>query len=910
MTERQVNDHFFRYWGKAGRQVDDSGNQGHLLVYHCLDVAAVGRTLLDRNPRLAARLAGGAGLPAAGFGPALLFFLALHDVGKFSRRFQSLRPDLAERLGLEPTARPYVRHDQMSLLFFNQVLVPHLADGALGGEPADPFDLGDVYAPFIEVAAGHHGAPVDPPERLGLSDCFLPDDLAAALVFVREAARLFLPDDACGWPPIEPYAERLRHYRRLSHLLAGFFVLCDWIGSQERFFGHLTRPMSVAGYWQDLALPRAGQAVSASGILLPPPARAAFAAYFPAIAKPSPLQAWADRIGPATGPQLLILEDLTGSGKTEAALTAAGRLLQAGRGEGLYLALPTMATADAMYGRLATTYRRLFVPDEEPPSLVLAHGSRHLNPDFRRSLGLEAPVPDAPVDEESAAYCAAWLADNKKKTFLAAVGVGTIDQALLAVLPSRHQALRLFGLSRQVLVVDEVHACDAYVLGLLEALLAFQASAGGSAVLLSATLARGQRERLVRAFAAGLDAAPEVDLRQTAYPLATRLTAVGVEETPLAARPGSERMLAVNLVHDPEALLEAIALAAQAGAAVAYVRNTVADALAAAEALAARLGPERVTLFHARFALCDRLAIERDILARFGKDSPPAGRRGRVVVATQVIEQSLDLDFDLLASDLAPVDLLIQRAGRCCRHPRDDRPAGYAAPRLLVLAPEPVDAAGADWFAAFLPGAARVYPAHGRLWLTARLLAARGVLKLPADARDVIEGVYGPEAGRDLPVALAEVDDQAQGARLSDEAMADYNALTLDLGYTRQGQAWRDDEEAPTRLGEQTVTLRLARLVAGRLLPWAEGAPPETTWSLSEVRVRKALAGDMPEDSDPRLAALVRQARETMPDKGRWACLLPLVPDPDRPGCWKSTANINDRGWISYSATCGLIASL
>ena len=167
------------------------------------------------------------------------------------------------------------------------------------------------------------------------------------------------------------------------------------------------------------------------------------------------------------GPCLFVIEDVTGAGKTEAALVLAHRLMCAGRASGAFVALPTMATANAMYGRLSDAYARLFVSSAHP-SLVLAHGRSKLNDAFTDSI-LDGAAADAvdlrndDADAPVAAQCAAWIADNRRKSFLAQLGVGTIDQALLAVLPSRHSPLRLLGLAQRVLIVDEAHAYDAYV---------------------------------------------------------------------------------------------------------------------------------------------------------------------------------------------------------------------------------------------------------------------------------------------------------------------------------------------------------------------------------------------------------------------------------------------------------------
>src|SRR5690606_25025277 len=184
---------------------------------------------------------------------------------------------------------------------------------------------------------------------------------------------------------------------------------------------------------------------------------------------PTPLQAYAQTVELGKVPQLFILEDVTGAGKTEAAMVLVHRLMASGLASGLYVGLPTMATANAMYKRMSESYRRLYA-EQELPSLVLAHGASKLSKAFSDSVALSTQTDDKNYENNelsASAYCNQWLADSRKKALLADVGVGTIDQALLGVLPARHQSLRLFGLTNKVLLVDEVHAFDPYMRSLL-----------------------------------------------------------------------------------------------------------------------------------------------------------------------------------------------------------------------------------------------------------------------------------------------------------------------------------------------------------------------------------------------------------------------------------------------------------
>ncbi|MEL6317274.1 MAG: CRISPR-associated helicase/endonuclease Cas3, partial [Pseudomonadota bacterium] len=277
--------------------------------------------------------------------------------------------------------------------------------------------------------------------------------------------------------------------------------------------------------------------------------------------------------------------------------------------------------------------------------------------------------------------------------------------------------------------------------------------------------------------------------------------------------------------------------AAAAGASVLWVRNAVDDAIQAAETL--RAETDRIDLFHARFAMSDRRRIEDAVVARFGKFGPEKERRGRILVSTQVCESSLDLDLDLLISDLAPVDALIQRAGRIWRH-MDRRPPNARpldAPRLLLLAPDPGKVEGPAWVHEIQEKGGYVYPDAGVLWRTARVLEDVGEIRAPEGVRRLIEEVYAD--GAETPQPLQAAATKAEGARLAEEQLAKLNTLNLTQGYGAAG-AVHDDQEIGTRLGRPTVTLRLARRRGDQITPWAEVAEDRRrAWAMSEISVPK-----------------------------------------------------------------------
>jgi CRISPR-associated endonuclease/helicase Cas3 len=694
----------------------------HSVPHHSLDVAASAMVLLT------------AFLPPVNL-PAetLAALVALHDVGKFTRPFQAKVPELWPQ-SLGPFVQPPPGfHDDAGYALLCGALKRHV----------DPLFVawrspGSRYALFRAVT-GHHGRPprdFDTPDlgqKVACAVC-----IGAAGAFIDQALTVINP------PPFPRLGAGER--QRLAWFLAGLAVAADWLGSGRRWFQPVTAAehQDLHRYWHEIALPRARQAASDAGLLASPVSPASGLVHlFPGLSA-RPLQSWSETVPIPEGPVFFTIEDATGSGKTEAALVLAHRLMCAGRADGLFFALPTMATANAMYARMENAYRRLFALGSTP-SLVLSHGRRSLHEGFTASIldGAADPQRDTrkPAEQPAGAQCAAWIADDRRKAFLAEIGAGTIDQAIMAVLPTRHAPLRLLGLSRRVLIVDEAHAYDAYMTKELHGLLAFQAALGGSAIVLSATLTAKQRGELQAAFLGGLGAEAPTD-EATEYPLTTAVSRAGVSAEACPMAPGSSRRVAVERLADQGSAIAGIVAAARAGAAVAWVRNAVDDAIEAAQELR-KVGID-ATLFHARFAMGDRQDVERKVLGWFGRVSCPEERKGRVLVATQVVEQSLDLDFDLMVTDLAPADLVIQRAGRLWRHQRGERPV--RGPRLLLLAPEPIDDPARGWLGAELRRTGFVYSDHALLWRSARSLLQRRCIETPGGIRALVEAAYDRDA--------------------------------------------------------------------------------------------------------------------------------------------------------------------
>jgi len=862
---------FFRYWGKAERD----GTGYHLLPYHCLDVAAVGHVLLSKNPVLRHKFAAITGLGEDTCIRWLVLFLAFHDIGKFAESFQNLRPDLLKKLQTATSRKQYtVRHDSLGNLFLKASFENETLSFPLN---KSFYEWQDVTMAIVRAYTGHHGVPPQMKGPSGMplnfSSFFGEGDSAAAELFAREVALLICgsSEDVVLPSPVE-LEERVK---KASWLMAGFTVLCDWIGSNSTWFPSCEEAMPLVDYWKDRAIPQAEQAIGDAGINTGTalPELPSFYGLFPKILVPTPLQAFVDQCPIGISPQLFILEDVTGSGKTEAALLLAGRLMAAGRGNGLFVALPTMATSNAMYDRMAKVYQRLFAKNTSP-SLVLAHGARHLSETFMASV---AKHGNNTLDEETAtAQCSSWLADNRKKALLADVGVGTLDQALLAVLPARFQSLRLFGLASHILIVDEVHAYDPYMNKLLQNLLAFHAALGGSAILLSATLPTHIRRDFIAAFANSCGDRKKPELKNDVYPLATAYSReTGTQETLVEATPQRCCSVAIKHIVDESEVMRQVVEAANKGWCVCWIRNTVHDALNGYTLLKERLGKDKLMLFHARFAMGDRLDIEGSVTTAFGRQSTESERSGKVLLATQVVEQSLDLDFDLLITDLAPMDLLIQRAGRLHRHPRDEQgnpltegPDRRESACMIIHGPLPEDNVTDNWYKAAFPKAAFVYPSHGCLWLTALLLEKKKELKMPDDARELIEAAFSVKADS-IPEPLRQRDQQADSKWQAE-------------GYEATVTQWREDMKTPTRLGMMETAVRLARWDGMMLMPWYSHT--RFSWDMSQVSIRNGLV-DAEISHAGALGDAIARLKEQLPDKGKWTVLVPLQQCED--GRWR-----------------------
>jgi CRISPR-associated endonuclease/helicase Cas3 len=811
------------FWGKLDT-VDGAVLAWHPLADHCADVAACCEALLSETT-LGTRLAALGGLKRLSTPQLhrLATLATLHDIGKFSVGFQN------KALAIPPFRCGHLR-EVAGLLGKDYSASAQLSE-ALGAEELSSW--GDSLLDLLVATISHHGRPIGmhlpihpawwEPSR-GL-------DPFAGIADLVARTRAWFPE---AWGEA---GEPLPDLPGFEHAWSGLVTLADWIGSDsDRFFPFSEEPgadrMVFARLAASEALGKLGLAVGSARRSLGE-SRPAFDRIAPGL-EPRPAQAALLDLAPepACG-SVALLEAETGSGKTEAALAYFARLFHAGRVEGMYFALPTRTAATQIYRRVRAAIEHAFPERQSRPAVVLAV------PGYLEVDGVGGTrFPPFRVlwndDREERLRYRGWAAEHPKRYLAGTVVVGTVDQVLLSSLMVSHSHMRATALLRHLLVVDEVHASDAYMTRILEDVLDRHLLAGGHALLMSATLGAAARERLLahagsRAGAVVPDAAGAV---ACAYPLVSfrqgdRRLDISVAGD--SARQKHVELLLAAEIDEPAAIARRALAAARLGARVLVVRNTVAGCLqtqAALEELAA-LERNESLLFrcrdlaaphHARYAKPDRELLDEALESAFGKERPWGGC---VAAATQTVQQSLDLDADLLLTDLCPMDVLLQRIGRLHRHFGRRRPCGCEVARIVVLVPaeplanriRPGGEPSGDH------GLGTVYEDLRSIESTWRELVRSSEISIPADNRKLVEAATHPQNLTALVNELGEPwPAHAQcmlGRLLADRRQGGLNLVRRDLHFASEpsggGVEFPSGDSArriPTRLGEDDRLVR------------------------------------------------------------------------------------------------------
>ena len=796
-------------WGKGG---GDSAS--HRLEHHCADVAACFEALLGDSvlQRRFANAAGWADLDRVT--RARLAVLAFfHDFGKMNTGFQFQnvggRSGAPKKAGHIKEALWACKHEGvLSALGFPELAASWGLDG---------------LEQLLAATLAHHGRPARLPNASGKGplDIWRPfaeyDPLAAARR-LNKLSRDWFPAAFESGPdlPANP---------ALAHLFAGVLVTADQIGSNKDLFPFVPDP--DPGYI-DRARERARDAIGKLGF-----SRAGWPAQAPEAdfqtlfchTSPRPLQS-AIAEAPRDRP-LLILESETGSGKTEAAVMRFAKLWRAGLVDGLYFALPTRAAAAQLHTRVDGALKRLFPAEAGLETVLAIPGYLKAGEATGWRVGkFEVEWVDDPGDGR---HLARWSAESARKFLSATAAVGTVDQALLAGLKVKWAHFRGSALARSLLVVDEVHASDAYMTEILRALIQSHLDIGGHALLMSATLGSAARDAFV---VRGSRRGRRVNLaraKQVPYPVLTLADHSGRRDSKPFEATGYTKRVAIAdkpIMGDPSQVA-ALALAeANRGAKVLVVRNTVKQAQAVygelltqgGEPLCLRAGGGPA-LHHSRFAVEDRELLDAAVEKTLGKGRASGGR---IVIGTQTLEQSLDIDADLLVSDLCPVDVLLQRIGRIHRHEGTARPMGFPEPRCVVLVPENGLESGLDGgLLQYGLGMSRdggIYRDLRVLELTRRLVMAPPVWVIPRDNRMLVEEGTHPERlealEEELGPAWKELAQDADGRAAAERKVA--RGHVIDRGKPFTDLEYPDSDDAVrTRLGEDGPRIKLAEAVVG-----------------------------------------------------------------------------------------------
>ncbi|ARD41982.1 CRISPR-associated helicase/endonuclease Cas3 [Actinomyces gaoshouyii] len=884
-----------RVWAKSG--YDPERRRWLPLWLHFLDSAAVAGhlartwiapTICDLLEREFSDSASGLA-PADEFRLLVSWLAGIHDIGKCTPAFSMQVPGLDDRMkeaGLtHATIDPRERREVPHALAGQYILEGWLT-GTLGWTGASAQALSSVVG-------AHHGIPASTSMLNDLAGRgpLLGDERWAAV----QHELLDLVTSRTGAAPYLEHWSSRRWSQPFLVELSGLVIVADWIASCEDYFPLLH--LDDEGLtWLE---PEAHTVRAAQGIAcleIPKPWRPRDGGHcpdhlltsrfsLPEGSQATDVQAKAVEAARTMAlPGMLVIQDSTGGGKTEAAQLAAEVLAARTGRSGVLFALPTQATTDAMFAReldwlehIEESYAAAGAPSTFAVSLQ--HGRARLNREAGRlrrrgweihdrllsglggddphapgprpsDIGRDEHEATTPTDEERRRADLAILAwfSGRKKSMLSDFVVTTVDHLLFGAMRAPHLALRHLGLSRKVVIVDEVHSYSTYMNVYLDRALTWLASYGVPVILLSATLSQARSAQMADAYRRGLDLmagrkppkTPAPEPVSTPFPCLVSVDATGTRVEVVSSSGRSSEVHVRRLGREPD-LAQLLGEALADGGCALVVRNTVRRAQETYEELREVFGQE-VSLTHARFTIADRQAKDADLLHRFGPPrSGPQRPHRAIVVATQVVEQSLDVDFDLLVTDLAPIDLILQRMGRLHRHDRP-RPSRLTVPTCYV-----------DWLPSLTssdpgiePGAKAIYGEQDMLLSAAalgRVVEGAGTVRTPQDVHELIEAVYGagaqvpPTWGEALDRARAAADQEAsdkhraaKGYLLSEPDRAGARADLVDWLHTPASDS-EETARAQVRDGEDSleVILITSRRVGGqeelRTLPSSTGKP-------------------------------------------------------------------------------------
>jgi len=781
-------------------------DEWHPLVAHSADVAATLEMLLQHTSLSArmARLMKQDHLTEVQI-QRFCVFAVLHDTGKANQGFQNRAFDKNLTADHVTPMVGVLRTDDTK-----QKIVKALGLRTLIPWFAKPNDI----LSWLRTIWSHHGKPVQPerPDK-GLWT----DESIEHLSEFNDWAHQWYPEAFEEAPPLDS--------PQLQHLFNGALTLADWIASDTTFFElspDLTDPEDAI----DMARCRAKEAIKELGLIL----NRDIDSSLPTILggyDPYEVQEEVQSLPTHPDGTLSVLESATGSGKTEGAIGRYARLLEEGLVDSMFFAVPTRAAAKQLQGRIKEARNRIFGAKEPPVHLAV--------PGYLKVDDVEGTRFGWQVRWDEDVGQRGWAAESSKRYTASPIAVGTIDQVLMSVLQIKHAHLRLAGLSRSFLVVDEVHASSVYMNELLQKVLSFHRRIGGHALLMSATLGTRARADFTGEETPSLDEA-----KKQYYPLLSHVNGSKVIEPKKPKAPEGEDkevdLRPKGIMEDPDAIARCAEKAAAEGAHVLVIRNTVKACQRLFEkideqySLHVGTGPEEVaTPHHSRYCADDRECLDTRIEEVYGKHEVGEGEDKRIVrktdgsvitVATQTVEQSLDIDADLLITDLCPMDVLLQRIGRLHRHDRGGRrPAGYQNAQCVVLTPENPNleqSISADSGKGFPgPGLGSVYSDLRIIKATWDALKKRkehpGKLVIPRDNRTLVEEATHPDVLTSIQNADARWKAHARYLKKEkrEEMLGAKNVqIDRDQWFTSDDNQF-PDKRPKTRLGEEDIVVAL-----------------------------------------------------------------------------------------------------
>lgn len=624
------------------------------------------------------------------------YLSAMHDIGKAMPWFQAQNETLYNQFisygmgGLFlPKYMEPLRHEYASADIFMRIWKDRKASRRL-------------YSAYAGVLSLHHQR-----ANIGGNGRKIPEDWKSIQNELEAEIRKAFP--------VPNELPKPDHIDAACILLSGLVILCDWVASSGPFDGlpavdegTLSQTMKIA---KD-TMHSYGLVSNSNPLQIH-----TFMDLWPNISTPRDIQKCCEELNPAA--PITIIEAPMGEGKTEAALFLAEKMCHFWNKRGIYVALPTQATSNQMYSRTNSMLETIAGGNAR-----LLHGMAFLQMDEKR------------IQTDDHQEAERWLG-SLRMGMLDENGVGTVDQAMAGVLKTRFSILRLLGLTNKVLIIDELHAYDAYMSKIIQSLLHWCKVLSIPVVLLSATLQNSQRKTYLSCFSK----INELSNLSNAYPLVTQVDTNGVitQMEAQAALITTYHFQPVPLGEDYNEIVRHVIKLIKDGGCYCILLNTVQKAQNVYRALIQQVdGDTKTMIFHARFPVKKREELEADCLKFFGKGNVGLRPQKAILVATQVVEQSLDLDFDGMLSDLAPIDLLLQRAGRVHRHRGRTRPRDMAEPVLHVIVPD--DHAAQDIEKRY--GSSGYVYAPFLLYNTERTLNCVKDIHVPSDVRPIIENVY------------------------------------------------------------------------------------------------------------------------------------------------------------------------